>query len=880
LGLFDNQPRRARGARPLTATLLHPLALALLAGVVLRVLLWGNLPRVGLISDEGEYLSAASWLVHGRGFAWYLGYLWTRAPVYPLLVAAHMRTFGESLEPIYVTQTLLSLLNVVMVYALARRMLGPRSAAPGLAALLTAVYFPFAVYTQVLLSETLFIALLLGTFVALARGDHGPRTEDQGPGTAPRQTTEQNAGPRRWRVVVSLWPVALAGVLLGLATLTRSLALGFAPLVVLWLLLGSPARGERRGWRADLRRRVAGGLLPSLCFAAVFGATLLPWTAYNSRLYGGPVLVDTSGAFNLLLGARTAYDGRREDAQVRDFVLGVLGQSPVSDPAASSCVPFPGTLPTQAARQTAMTREALCLIGERPLAFAQKSLAELVDLFQINYTGAERFAGGFTTGRLPRWYVLGLFLLDDTLYVLALPLAVLGWALARATDDGRRMTSDELRVTSDGRGANRAAGGARLSLVLGHSSLVVLVGLWWLYNLGAAPLLFAINRFRLPLMPFVFIFAAYALVEGVRALRRRRARGACPHPPDLSPVVGRGGEASSFGPPIDSPAGRPWSRATRAWYGLAGTLAALLWLVAATPHAYLEPRAPGTDSRWASYLGPYPSSLAITGIALDARLRGEGDARFAARLRAGDTAAAAESLRGAPVSLETARLGPALVAAHEGRPADVLAALPPPAEVDATKDARAAVLRGDALRSLGDEDGARAVFTQRYVDEANPVGWAWEWLRPRPAVVIDLGGNLDLGYIEGCYLGEGDRAERTTSRWCTDGAQLRFPGAGTGSPQRLVLLADGRGWPSDMLPVPPVRVLLDGYEVGSFTPGAAGPRSFEVPLPASPGGSDVVVTLRGATFIPGPERYLRQQSEQSVGQVQRLAVRLDRAELR
>ena len=40
-----------------------------------------------------------------------------------------------------------------------------------------------------------------------------------------------------------------------------------------------------------------------------------------------------------------------------------------------------------------------------------------------------------------------------------------------------------------------------------------MIGLWLLYNIAVAPLLFAINRFRLPLLPFAFIFAAYALVK-------------------------------------------------------------------------------------------------------------------------------------------------------------------------------------------------------------------------------------------------------------------------------------------------------------------------------------------------------------------------------
>jgi len=819
--------RRAAAVWPGAAALLHPLVVALIVGALLRALLWGNLPRLGLISDEGEYLSAASWLAQGRSFAWYHGYLWTRAPLYPLFVAAHLRLFGDQLAPIFVTQSLLSLLNVALVYTLARQLTrsargasgeqepaaaGPLDAVPGIAALLTAIFFPFAVYAQVLLSETLFITLLLAAFWALTRLDGRPGAAHTAAGALRR-----------------FWPLAAAGVLLGLATLTRSLALGFVPIVALWLLL-RPA--DRTG---GLPARIRAGWKGALVFAVAAAVTIGPWTIYNSRQYGGLVAVDTSGAFNLLLGARTAYEGRREDAQVRNFVLGLLGQ-PVSEAGYSEpCVPHPGPLPTQAARQAAMMSEAVCLIAARPAAFVQKSLAELIDLFQINYTGAERFTSGFSSGRLPVWYVLGLFVLEDTLYVLVLPLAVLGWAHARRDAGGRR--------------ASPAA--------LGSWSLASLVGLWWLYNLATAPLLFAINRFRLPLMPFALIFAAYALAAGLQLLARRRASAAQPSRPPAR---------------LHGPAGAGWMWAT-------GALAGLLWLVAATPYAYLEPRAPDEPARWASYLGPYPSSLEITRLAIAARPRAEGDRRFAAALREDDFAGAAAALRSGQVSAEVARLGEALIAARAGRYADVLRLLPAET-VDRARDARGAVLRGDALRSLGDEAAARATFTQRYVDDANPVDWAWEWLRPAPTRRIDLGGNLDLGYIAGCYLGEGDPVERTTWRWCTDGARLRFPAAGTGGAQELLLHADGRGWPIDMGPPPPVQVLAGGRVVGEFAPDAGGPRTFSVQIPAVAEGADVVITLRARTFVPGPERYLRQQSEESLGQVQRLGVRLDWVELR
>ncbi|NNJ10271.1 hypothetical protein EKD04_008020, partial [Chloroflexales bacterium ZM16-3] len=181
------------------------LILALLLGLGLRIALWGRLPRLGMIGDEAEYLAAADWLANGRGFAWHLQYLWTRAPLYPLFLAAHLAIFGKSLTPIFVSQTILSLLNVALVYVIAALGVGgwglgtggrgQMARAPGIAAILAAVYLPFASYGQLLLSETLFTTLLLGALAALG------------------------AWARRggWA-----W-LAGAGALLGLATLTRGL---------------------------------------------------------------------------------------------------------------------------------------------------------------------------------------------------------------------------------------------------------------------------------------------------------------------------------------------------------------------------------------------------------------------------------------------------------------------------------------------------------------------------------------------------------------------------------------------------------------------------------------------------------------------------------
>ena|SRR5579859_7246904 len=204
-------------------TLPLALPLALLAGLLLRVLLWGQIPRTQLISDEGEYLSAATWMAQGRGLSWYQNYLWTRAPLYPAFLAMHLRLFGQTLLPIMITQTVLSLVNVGLVFVLARHLaaeLLPDQRRPiaAIAAVLMALYFPFAVYTQVLLSETVYLTLLLGGCVLLA------------------------FWMRNQAVARSRRSLIAAGMLFGLATLTRSLTLPFVPIVALWIWSSAAAR--------------------------------------------------------------------------------------------------------------------------------------------------------------------------------------------------------------------------------------------------------------------------------------------------------------------------------------------------------------------------------------------------------------------------------------------------------------------------------------------------------------------------------------------------------------------------------------------------------------------------------------------------------------
>lgn len=534
------------------------LMLVLVLAVLVRLALWEQLPRQGWISDEAEYLAAADWLAHGRGFAWYHGWLWTRAPVYPLFLAAHMALFGFNLIPIYLSQLALSLINVLLVAALAGLVVGHEArptlpngwhglpAVPLVAAGIAAVYLPFASYPQIILSETLYLTLLLGGFFAL--GWHALNVRG------------------RWLALLG------AGGLLGVATLTRGLTLGMLPLIVIWLV-----------W---LHRREQGTLrtavLAALLFAGVSGGIIATWSSYASRTFGGLILVDTTGAYNLLLGARTAHDGTRGDTSTRNFVQALLDpnlsqnerQSLLADscrfqrndPQLLAALGQPTTEITHAQRQHLMTSEGLCLLQAAPAAFIRKSSSELINLFQINYTGAERMTSGFSLGRLPIGYTLALFLAEDTLYVVVLGLVVAGFGLWWVRQAAPPLTT--------------------------------LIGLWWLYNLLTAPILFAINRFRIPLLPFACIYAALLLVWLWQRAGVSLPLQGVPRPALLT--------------------------------------AAVLFLIASTPYAYLQ-QAPAA---WASYLGPYPSSLANTQIALAQRSTYLHEEQITAALGRGDAATA------------------------------------------------------------------------------------------------------------------------------------------------------------------------------------------------------------------------------------------------
>lgn len=267
------------------------------------------------LPDQAEYLALGRNLLEGRGLQFFdprfddtvQAY---RSPGYPTLVAL----CGANVPAIRIAQALLDTSTVLAAYLLALALLRADAASrtgPLIAAALVAVN-PFLVYfSALILSETLFTAMLAWGIVLLVAGGRGARlrwVDHRGEATAVRP----------WRGTF-MW--LAGGLVLAAAALVRPSA---APLPVLLGLAAAfvnrpPGRAYSSGQSAvgsgqeglappsstdcPLRWPLPTGMTMLLISVAV----LFPWAARNARTLGQWVWTTTNDGITL-------YDGLNPDA--------------------------------------------------------------------------------------------------------------------------------------------------------------------------------------------------------------------------------------------------------------------------------------------------------------------------------------------------------------------------------------------------------------------------------------------------------------------------------------------------------------------------------------------------------------------------------------
>jgi len=211
--------------------------IVLLAAVLLRAAFVFRVPLF-VTKDSLEYFEPALSLVSGGPFE----LAQRRTPIYPLFLAGSISLFGQDLLGIALAQHALGVATAALTYGMGRLTFG--RAAGLVAGLLAALSGPLLIYEHYLITEPVFafgLVAAISFFVAGMRFERG-------------------------------WLIALGGLVLGVAALTRPV--GQVVLVVVPLAL----LAHHRAWRPTLRLSA----LAIGCFALV----VVPWAIRNQIVYG------------------------------------------------------------------------------------------------------------------------------------------------------------------------------------------------------------------------------------------------------------------------------------------------------------------------------------------------------------------------------------------------------------------------------------------------------------------------------------------------------------------------------------------------------------------------------------------------------------------
>lgn len=270
------------------------LAFVSLVGLLLRLIPIALFPDLGADFDMAQYDMLARSLAAGNGYRWYAradaeglarllkaynitatlpedprGILTSyRAPAYPFLLSGVYRLVPSEARFLAarLMQALLGAALPALCFALGA-VLGLGRRGRRFAAWAVALYPMLAFYPLGLMTENLFIPLLVAALVLLI------------------------LSARQGRLPL----VLLAGALAGALTLTRALATLFWPLFVFWL------------WKKYPHRRRA--LLAAAVYLVALLAFTVPWSVRNSRLLNLPMWLESSLGYVLYLGYHPTSTG-------------------------------------------------------------------------------------------------------------------------------------------------------------------------------------------------------------------------------------------------------------------------------------------------------------------------------------------------------------------------------------------------------------------------------------------------------------------------------------------------------------------------------------------------------------------------------------------
>lgn len=424
-----------------------------------------------LTGDEIAYQQLAEHFAAGQGlfqtnnpfFPGQVLYAW-QAPLYPLALGVIYSLVGT--DPLIgkLFGVIVSAATVFVMYDMSRRVARAAFVADDAederaqliafgAAFLVAIYPGLLTNAHLLLSETLFIFLLMLAFDGVARA---------------LEVNERRA----W-----IWLVG-AGAAWGLSALTRGLTLYFTPLFGVWIgWMVWKSKTKDEGQRttdggeqtADSNKsRWQRAVVIGLLFVIGTVVVILPWTVRNYFQFGQIVVLETKGGVNLWLGNSpyTPYEFIRNvwKVGVREPMLNGLPQGELE-------------------RDHAAYALALNYMRSNPLAVLERIPGKFADFwgFERNLVDvADATTHGTGWNSLSK---IGSDLLAMVVYIFVMVVGIAGFIFA-----------------PDGSAPPQAR------------AWKILLGGFGLYFMLLHLVIFGDGRFHLPLIPFFALYAAWLIV--------------------------------------------------------------------------------------------------------------------------------------------------------------------------------------------------------------------------------------------------------------------------------------------------------------------------------------------------------------------------------
>jgi 4-amino-4-deoxy-L-arabinose transferase-like glycosyltransferase len=225
--------------------------------------------------DAQDYNAIAHNILKGNGFTGSSQEpTQIRAPGYPIFLAGVYAVFGDSMTPVKIIQGILSSLTVVLIFFIAFELFGLATAV--LAGIISACYPAFVIYSNILLSETLFMFFFYMFLLKLLAVHKTPTA-------------------KAW---------LLLAVIQGVQTLIRSTTM-YLPFILLLLVLVTPDK-----------KRFLKNIVLFICLST---AVISIWTVRNWLQFHAFIPINATagyGAWNTTLD--NAFDG--EQVIEHDFI--------------------------------------------------------------------------------------------------------------------------------------------------------------------------------------------------------------------------------------------------------------------------------------------------------------------------------------------------------------------------------------------------------------------------------------------------------------------------------------------------------------------------------------------------------------------------------